>query len=286
MFYRIFTSNMATKTANLGILNKQILIFGGVYSNLQALEKIIEIADTNDIAPENCICTGDLVGYCGQPEETLQLFKNWGAHSIIGNVEEQLRNGFVDCGCDFTQGSRCDNLSKLWYPFAQSKVSESSLNWLQTLPDYIAFSFANKNCFVVHGNYNAISEFIFKSTSLEIKLKTFQETQADVVIAGHSGLPFMENHKDKIWINPGVIGMPANDASTKVWCAILSENPSFETQFINFEYEYELAQHYMQINELPAAYAKTLTTGLWDNMDILPVAERNLQGKEINFNQE
>ena len=70
-----------------------ILLFGGVYSNLQALEKLKRIAEQNNIPAENCICTGDIVGYCAQPEETVQLFKLWGARSIAGNVEIQLKNG-------------------------------------------------------------------------------------------------------------------------------------------------------------------------------------------------
>lgn len=276
---------MAKKTNNLKEIQNPILIFGGVYSNLQALEKVIEIAHKNNIPAENCICTGDIVGYCGQPEETLQLFKNWGAQTIIGNVEEQLRNGFIDCGCDFTTGSRCDSLSKSWYPFAQSKISEESLSWLQTLPDFITFSFANKNCVVVHGAYHHISEFIFKSTSFEKKLPTFRETQANVVIAGHSGLPFLDNQNDLLWINPGVIGMPANNSSTKVWCAILNATPEIEVNFIDFDYDFQLAQQHIELNYLPTEYATTLATGLWDNMDILPETERKLQGKPIIFNQ-
>ena len=38
-----------------------------------------------------------------------------------------LWDGAEDCGCDFREGSRCDNFSQLWYPYAQSKLSKSSL---------------------------------------------------------------------------------------------------------------------------------------------------------------
>ena len=65
--------------------------------------------------PKNCFCTGDIVGYCAQPEETIHRFIDWGAHTIIGNVELQLRNRNIDCGCDFKKGSKCDGFSKLWY---------------------------------------------------------------------------------------------------------------------------------------------------------------------------
>ena len=103
---------MDKKIENLTDLKGKILLFGGVYSNLQALESLIEIAERENIAPKNCISTGDIVGYCAQPEEAVQTFKNWGARGIAGNVEMQLRDGEEGCGCDFRKGSRCDGFSQ------------------------------------------------------------------------------------------------------------------------------------------------------------------------------
>ena len=36
----------------------KILVFGGVYSNLQALEALQKVAEKEGILPENIICTG------------------------------------------------------------------------------------------------------------------------------------------------------------------------------------------------------------------------------------
>ena len=141
------------KTENLGTLKGKVLLFGGVYSNLQALEALKQVAEQEQILAENCICTGDIVGYCAQPEETVQLFKIWNAKSIAGNVEIQLREGAEDCGCDFREGSRCDGFSQQWYPFAQSKLSKNSLNFMEKLPDHITFNYAGKTVTVVHGYY-------------------------------------------------------------------------------------------------------------------------------------
>mgnify|MGYP001804501633 CR=1 FL=1 len=81
------------KTLNLGKKSGKLLIFGGVYSNLQALQQMHEIATVQNIAPENIICTGDIVGYCAQPEESLRFIRDWGINNITGNVELQIRNG-------------------------------------------------------------------------------------------------------------------------------------------------------------------------------------------------
>ena len=39
----------------------------------------------------------------------------------------------------------------------------------------------------------------------------------------------------------------------------------------------------MMKNGLPQEYAKTILTGIWDNTEILPKAESELQGIEIEF---
>jgi len=54
----LFYSDMDKKIAHLGTLHGKVLVFGGVYSNLQALEALMAIAKNEGIAPENCICTG------------------------------------------------------------------------------------------------------------------------------------------------------------------------------------------------------------------------------------
>ena len=272
------------KTNNIGKLSGKILLFGGVYSNFQALEKLKSIAEFESIPPENCICTGDIVGYCAQPEETAQLFKHWGARSIAGNVEIQIREGAEDCGCDFKKGSRCDGFSQLWYPYAKKKLSRNSMDFMATLPDHIQFEYANKMIRVVHGSYFDTSEFIFKSTSWETKQPNFSAGKCDVIIAGHCGLPFSHQNNNLLWLNPGVIGMPANDGTPRVWYAILEEeNEIFKFRHHNFNYNNKLASQLMQEEPLPEEYARTLITGIWDNTEILPTYESCLQGLEISL---
>ena len=275
---------MDKKIKNIGQLKGKVLLFGGVYSNLQALEAIVEVAKRENLAPENCICTGDIIGYCAQPEETIRFFKNWNPRSIAGNVEIQLSENAEDCGCDFTKGSRCDGFSQLWYPYAKSKLTEESIHFVKSLPEFIQFEFANKKCTVVHGSYFNTSEFIFKSTPWEKKFSNFKATTSEVIIAGHCGLPFNERHENLLWLNPGVIGMPANDGKPSVWYVILEEKNNLLTfEHKALTYHHILTNALMLENNLPEAYAKTILTGIWDNTEILPEVETTLQGQPIQF---
>lgn len=276
---------MAKKIKHIGTKKGKLLLFGGVYSNLQALEKLISIAKEEGIPPENCICTGDITGYCAQPEETVHTFKNWGALSIAGNVELQLANDSEECGCDFKAGGRCDSFSKMWFPYTKMKLSEESLKWIGTIPENISFDYAGKKITIVHGNYGNVSEFVFKSNAQESKETCFKATHSNVVIAGHCGLPFHQYIKEKLWVNPGVIGMPANDGTSRVWYVLMEDkNDTLSFSHKSFEYDFQAAQRFMYQNHLPEEYADTLASGIWDNMEILPEVEKMGQGIPIALN--
>ena len=271
-------------TKDIGQLSGKVLIFGGAYSNLQALEALREVATSEGISPNNTICTGDVVAYCAQPEETVQTMRDWGVHCILGNVEIQLRDDKDDCGCDFSSGSRCDIFSRQWYPYAKEKLSESSLSWMKTLPDFIILKMAGRKGLVVHGSHSETAEYIFGSTPWAVKQASFDSTNTSFVLSGHSGLPFSEENDGNLWLNAGVIGMPANDGTARVWYSILNEEDGrLKHSHHAMEYDNTKAYELMTFNNLPPQYAKTLMTGIWDNCEILPEQETAKQGKAIEL---
>ncbi len=271
--------NTVFKVADIGRLSGPLLVFGGVYSNLQALEALRQVADEAGIATGNILCTGDVVGYCAQPEACVQMLRDWGIHVIAGNVEIQLRNGETDCGCNFGDGSRCDLFSRQWYPFAQSRLSTESIEWMRGLPDHLTFEYADKRVYMVHGSFFNTSEFVFRSTDWSIKQSNFDACGADIILAGHCGLPFEEMQNNRYWLNAGVIGMPANDGTPRVWYMILEDIlGALHYRHCPLQYDHETAAELMEIHQLPREYSKTLVTGLWDNCEILPPTETAAMG--------
>jgi predicted phosphodiesterase len=267
---------------NLHSIDGRLLFFGGVYSNLQALEALKKWAEANEYSPHNIFCTGDIIGYCAQPVECIEMIKDWGIHSIAGNVELQIREDLDSCGCDFVSGGRCELFSNNWYSYARSKIDEGSKDWLKTLPHNISFNYGKNKITLVHGSWFHTSEYIFKSTDWISKQKTFDATGSNVIIAGHCGLPFINAKNNLHWINAGVIGMPANDGKTSVWfCTLDNKKDELQYQLHQLEYDYRTASNLMKQNGLPPTYANTLSTGIWDNCEILPEEETAQQGKSI-----
>ena len=270
-------------TKDIGQLAGRVLVFGGVYSNLQALQKMKAIAESLSIPPEHILCTGDIVGYCAQPAECVEEIISWGIHSIAGNVEIQLREGEEDCGCDFTSGGRCDTFSRQWYPYAAGQMKPKHLEWMHELPDFITFDYEGKKALVVHGSFHGTSDFIFKSTAWSQKSIHFEDSGADLILGGHCGLPFSDSRNEKTWLNAGMIGMPATDGTPSVWYLLLEQDAANNISFQHhsFEYDHATAARLMNEKGLPKSYAQTLSTGIWDNCEILPEEETRAQGRRL-----
>src|SRR5262245_49963123 len=111
---------------DLAELRAPTLVFGGPYGNVRALAALRLRADRLGIPAARCVCTGDVVAYCGEPEETAAAMRAWGCHLIAGNCERQLAAGSADCACGFEEGSACDRLAKDWYRFADRRISPES----------------------------------------------------------------------------------------------------------------------------------------------------------------
>lgn len=270
---------------DLGEITTPLLIFGGCYSNLQATQALKKWAEENHFLPEQCICTGDIVAYCGNPYETVELVRNWGVHCIQGNVEQSLSTQADDCGCGFDEGTVCDVLSRGWYPIADAVIDKSQRDWFKKLPEQLHFSFAEYSIQVVHGAVSNVSRFMFNSQTDSDFLDEFelldkdQPIQTNVVIAGHSGLPFSKEVENNYWHNSGALGMPANDGTQAVWFSVVElVDNQIEFKHHRLEYDVEAAHQQMLNSNLTQGYHQSLKTGLWPSMDVLPDFEKSQQG--------
>jgi len=257
-----------------------LLLFGGPYSNVHALSALRERAEALGIAPQHCICTGDVVAYCGEPEATVALIRAWGCHVIAGNCEEQLAQLASDCGCGFEKGSECDRLAQGWYGFAMQRVSADDRAWMGALPKTLAFSLAGLRVRIVHGGLDIANHFIFASEPAVIA-EQLERSGADVVVAGHAGIPFIKKTARGIWFNPGALGMPANDGTPEVWYGRMAVGREIVLSTHRLAYDHEAAAASMRRSGHAEAYARALISGRWPSLDVLPPAERAASGRRL-----
>ncbi|UCH38793.1 MAG: metallophosphoesterase family protein [Gammaproteobacteria bacterium] len=260
----------------------RLLVFGGPYSNLAATAAMQRRAQALGIAAECVICTGDLVAYCAEPGATVDLVRDWGIQVVMGNCEESLGFSEPDCGCGFAEGSSCSTLALAWYRYADQRIGSGQRRWMRNLPRSIDFEISGTRFKVLHGSLASINEFVFASSNSAAKLGQIREAEVDVIIGGHSGIPFGQAIEDCHWLNAGVIGMPANDGTANGWYMLIeATDGAIEVSWHRLEYDHAAASR-STIAAGMREYGQALTDGLWPSQDILPPPERAQRGQPLN----
>jgi predicted phosphodiesterase len=262
-------------------LRAPLLVFGGPYSNIRALTALRARAAELGIDASHTICTGDTVAYCAEPEETVAAIREWGCHVVAGNCEEQLALDAEDCGCGFADDSPCDRLAKGWYAFARWRISAQSRAWMASLPKSLTLAIAGRTVRMIHGGVDRINRFVFASQRGLIA-DELDKANVDIVIAGHAGIPFIRNVRQRIWFNPGVIGMPANDGTPDVWYGLIrTDGDDLILSTHRLAYDHLGAAAALRASGHADGYARSLITGLWPSIDVLPRRERAASGKRM-----
>jgi hypothetical protein len=154
--------------------------------------------------------------------------------------------------------------------------------WMADLPDQAEFGLCGRRFRIVHGSVAETNRFMFASLPEAEFAREFDGTFVDAVIAGHSGLPFSRIIGDRLWHNPGSLGLPANDGTPRGWYSIVEPaGDNIRVRHLSFGYDHRKAAMKMRTAGLPEGYAACLETGRWPSLDVLPEAERAAAGQPL-----
>lgn len=266
-------------STSLGDFNQPLLVCGGAYGNLEALEAVERWAGLHGFTNNRILHTGDAAAYCADAAAASTFIGERGWPSIKGNVEEQLAVGADNCACGFDEGSICNTMSAKWFAHADAAISKADRDWMAALPQYLEFTMNGRRFLVVHGGIDQTNRFMFESLDDEAFAAQLDLAGSDAVIAGHTGIAFTRQTGSRVWHNSGALGLPANDGTARVWFSTI-EPDGDAIRFCHHAlvYDHDTAAMKLRAAGLPAGYADALQSGLWPSLDILPPTERQATG--------
>ena len=222
-------------------------VISDIHSNLEALERVLEKIDS-----ERILCCGDIVGYYTKPDECIEKINQLKTISVTGNH---------DLACVTGNANGFNPYAKEAIYWTRKVIKDRNVEFLRNLKHKIRLKIDNVNIMIVHGSpRDPINEYIFPYIP-DSTLKSFLESEnVDILIMGHTHVPFAKKFGDKLVFNPGSVGQP-RDGNNKASFAFL-DVPNKEVEIHRVEYNIDEVVTSLGDEKLSSFLGKRLYKGL------------------------
>jgi len=235
-------------------------IISDIHANLEAAETCFREIDK--IKPDRIICLGDIVDYCAQPKEVMEIIRARCDVIIMGNHDEaQIDYSVAD---SFSESARISSIHTRFVLNRENKDFIRSLNYTHIENDLL---FVHSSPFDP-GSYR----YILDDISASMNFRTFSQK---VCFIGHSHVPvvFRQNffgvktvkpekvkEGGRYIINTGSVGQP-RDGDPRLSFGVF-DSDNFEFRLVRTEYDIKSAAQKIINEGLPVRLAERLFKGI------------------------
>ncbi|VVB90865.1 Bis(5'-nucleosyl)-tetraphosphatase, symmetrical [uncultured archaeon] len=254
------TANLPATELSQPAEHEAFLLIGDVHANLPALEAVLEDASNRGVS--TIWNVGDLTGYGAFPDEVVRRLRKEDTQSVVGNydlkvlkVKEKGKENKEEEAVEKKEPPEDRNAIKWTY----DNLSKKSRKYLKSLPEELRLEAGGKRTLLTHRSPSPGDKQIGPETPDESLRELAHLADADVIIFGHSHIPF-SRQVDGVWfINPGGTGRQ-DDGDPRASYAILQVNP-FEVNHYHVAYDASIAAAAIRKNGLPEIFAQMILQG-------------------------
>jgi putative phosphoesterase len=235
----------------------RLAIISDIHANLHALEAVWQ--DLEQQHPEAVYCLGDLVGYGAYPNEVVAFIRERQVPTIMGNYDEGVGFDLPDCGCVYRDPelARLGDVSLLW---SREHTSGENKQYLQGLPLQIRLPDGRPTLLLVHGSPRKMNEYLYEDRPRATFERIAAVAAADVLLFGHTHLPYQKKVDKVLFVNTGSVGKP-KDGDRRAGYVILEMGRRPRIEFRRVEYDVAAAAGAVRSSGLPPRFADMLETG-------------------------
>lgn len=240
----------------------RLAVFSDVHANLPAMDVVRDHIATGGY--DGVYCLGDIGGYASQPNEAQQAVMAMACPTILGNYDEGVGFNLGDCGCHYVKpfDIEMSNVSFLW---TREHTSEANKSWLRTLPRDMRLDVEGRRVLLCHGSPRSTTEYLFENRS-EGYLRQFtpggkDDAHADVIVFGHTHVPYRRNVDGVEFVNTGSVGRPKDGDPRAGYCVLTISADSVTVEQVRLPYDVETTCARLVAAGLPEYFAEYLRTG-------------------------
>jgi len=231
-------------------------LLGDVHGNLPALEAVLAHAQEN--GAQAIWNVGDFVGYNAFPDEVVSLLRERGAISIQGNYDRKT----IKVKKKLEEWKITKTPEKwLAFQWAYDHLSKKNRKYLASLPEDLRFSMLGWHILLVHGSPADPDEYLSPDTPQERFEELASIAHADLVVCGHSHIPFLRQVGETWFINTGSVGRPDDGDPRASYALLKLERGKREVEHHRIPYDIERAVGAIRENGLPEEFADMIIDG-------------------------
>jgi len=213
----------------------RIAVIGDIHGNIHALVSVLE-----DITCRNVDCilsTGDLVGYLPFPNEVIHLIRENRILSVQGNHDCTIAMGKPLSKDDVLKLNARDLIAGASAVFTNRVVTEDNRQYLRFLPENLRMTVGEYKLLLIHGSPRRIDEYMHDD--LDLLESIVGGVQDDVIISGHTHVPYHRIIQGKHIINAGSVGKPKHGNANATYIVIDIKGLELEVEIYEVPYDVE-----------------------------------------------
>lgn len=223
----------------------RLALIADVHSNLHALESVSE--DIAEHSVDRVICAGDVVGYGAFPNECCSKVERLCSLCIAGNHDRAAVSK------DTARMNPYAAAAALW---TSGKLGDSERRFLSELEPDARSEAEGRSVAVFHGSPTDPNEYVYEDSAGEQML---EETGCELLVLGHTHVPFARRYGTGLVVNPGSVGQPRDGDPRGCFAVVDTRQLSCEIR--RFEYAVEEAGDAIVSAGLPRILAERLLIG-------------------------
>ncbi len=215
----------------------ELAFFSDVHGNVSALRAVL--SDLTSRGIDRVFCLGDLVGYGPDPNGAIDLIREAGVATILGNYDDGVAFDRGDCGCYYADAA-ARRIGDASYEFTAATVTLEHKAWLRGLPRELRVEAAGLRLHLFHGSPRRINEYLQEDRDERTFRRLAAQTDADVLLFGHTHKPWHREYGGVLFVNVGSAGRPKDGDVRAAYTVIhLAEGrpPVVEVQRVAYDVE-------------------------------------------------
>lgn len=191
-----------------------IAILSDLHGNSGATAAVL--ADIDAVSPDEVVCLGDLVGYGARPSEVIDLIRDRGIPTIMGNYDDGVGFDRDDCGCAYRDSGERERgqQSLMW---TRDVVDGERKAYLRALQPELRREVYGVRVRFVHGSPRRMNEYLFADRAEASLERIASVADADVLVFGHTHIPWSREIGGVLFVNTGSVGKPKDGDPRAAW---------------------------------------------------------------------